>query len=278
MDGMNVDLQKLNAHGFAEVQFGSDNNVNVSFYVKSVLNRAKSREEGRPVHESIEYVRIQHPGEKDYTDRPVSEVPQTMHRFARQWAAFKDSRKFVPDGTPVEMVFPQWPEIAANLHGLGVHTAEQLANLTAEGISHLGLGGQDWVNKARKFVEYGEKGVAHHKVQKELADRDNKIEVLENTVAMMKTQIDRLMAAQSGVPQAMLPPDRANPAQAWAQTVQKPAPAPQLLNADPEEDAGPEPTFPNAIDLGSSEFQATAVEPAADQPKRRGRPPKSAAA
>lgn len=277
MDGMNVDLQKLNQFGFSEVQFGSDNNVNVSFYVKSVLNRAKSREEGRPVHESIEYVRIQHPGEKDYTDRPVTEVPQTVHRFARQWAAFKESRKFVPDGTPVEMVFPQWPEIAANLHGLGVHTAEQLANLTAEGISHLGLGGQDWVNKAKKFVEYGEKGVAHHKVQKELSDRDSKIDVLENTVAMMKNQIDRLLAAQSGVPLPMLPPDRANQAQAWAQTVEPPVAKPLEVDLGPEE-TGADPTFPNAIDLGSAEFQAPAAEPGATQPKRRGRPPKSVAA
>lgn len=187
------------------VRMGSDDRVNVLFYRKSVLDRVKSVEAGRPVHIAMDYVRIQQPGEKDYADRPVDDDRSVIARWPRHWDAYQKGRAAAPDGTPVEMLFPQNPEIAANLHTLAVHTIEQLATLTAHGMQTIGMGATQWQQKAKQFLAAANGGAGMHRLAEQNAKLLSQLETQANQIASLRTQLDRLAALQSGVPSAMVP-------------------------------------------------------------------------
>lgn len=203
------------------VRFGNDTQTNVVFYKKSCVDIEKSRMAGRRIEVGVDYVRIQHPGERDTIDTPVANKPDAPLRWPRQWAQYRQSQEQIPEGTPTSMLpyFIQHPEIPANLTGSGVYTLEQLANLSEHAAQSIGMGVTQWRNMARDFLEKANKGVGIHKMEAELQKRDNEIEVLKNNLAQAVAQIDRLAAAQQGVPGAMIPAARPTLAQAQSAAV-----------------------------------------------------------
>jgi hypothetical protein len=218
------DGQQIHIQSDGMVRFGSDNQTNVHFYKRPVADPELSRQYGRPMTKGVDYVRIQHPGERDTIDTPVANKPDAPHRWPRQWAQFQRSQEQIPDGTPIEMLFPQHPEIGANLHAYGIHTIEQMANLSEHAAQSIGMGATQWRNKAKDFLEKANTGVGIHKLEAELEKRDNVIEVMKNQLDEQKRQIDRLIAAQQGVPGAMIPAGRPTVAQAHAASVRQAAP------------------------------------------------------
>lgn len=182
--------------------------ANVQFYRKSVQDPQQTRMLGRPFYVTKEYVRIQHPGERDFSDKPVADDERVKHIFPVQWANFQRGlvgQEQMPEGTPVDILFAENPAIAANLHTQGVHTAEQLAGLSAHALDEVGMGATEWANRARKFLSSSTGGAEFHRVQKQLADLTSQNEVLQNTVGALKTQLDRLLAAQQGISPNMIP-------------------------------------------------------------------------
>ena len=191
---------KLAPNGVGTVNFGTADQINVVFHSKLVTDQEATRAAGRTIKKNVDYVFIQIPGDRDYTDAPVSDKPHTVNMYPRQWAAFQQKKEYVAEGTPLENLFAQDDEqpIAANLRSAGIHTVEQLANLSASAMDGVGMGAQAYVNHAKKYLEVSEKGVAYHKLQKELKERDNKIEVLENNLKLMNAQVERLSAQIQG--------------------------------------------------------------------------------
>lgn len=215
IDGMNGVIQSD-----GQVRFGSDTNTNVIFYKKSIIDPVKSREQGRPFFVSVDYIRIQQPGEPlNVVDRPVRDDPRVIQRWPQHYQRFQDNQEEVPEGTPVEMLFPNHPEIPANLHTYGVHTVEQLAQLTAHALQSIGMGSVEWQGMARKFLDSAKGGQEHHRLVKQLEDLNNTNQVLQNQVSIMKAQLDRLTAAQQGVPPMMIPNSAPTPAQQYNHTI-----------------------------------------------------------
>jgi hypothetical protein len=103
------------------------------------------------------------------------------------------------------MLFPQNPEVAANLHTLAVHTVEQLATLTAHGVQTVGMGALQWQQKARQFLDYANRGASYHAVDAQNKKLQNQIETQANQIAQLKAQLDQLLAVQAGVPGTMVP-------------------------------------------------------------------------
>lgn len=276
IDGQPVSIG-MGGEGYGVVRFGSDDKMNVHFYVRPILDPIKSREVGRPWKVPRDYVRIQHPGEKDTIDRPVTE--DDKRRWPRHWEMFQKGHAQIPDGTPVDVLFPQSPEIPENLHTLGCHTVEQLANMTEHGAQTIGMGATQWRNKAREFLSAANGGAGMHKLQKQLDDEKNKNEVLANQMAQLQTQVSQLLAMQQGVPRAMIPVHPPTVAQQASQVFSNDGPEFEELQADPLEGdqsfdqtgLSTEPLFldPNANPVESSSASTEAA------PKRRGRPPGS---
>jgi hypothetical protein len=258
------DGQQIHIQQDGMVRFGSDNQTNVLFYKRPVADPELSRQFGRPMTKGVDYVRIQHPGERDTIDTPVANKPDAPHRWPRQWAQFQRSQEQIPDGTPIEMLFPQHPEIGANLHAA----------------QSIGMGATQWRNKAKDFLEKANKGVGIHKLEAELEKRDNVIEVLKNQLDEQKRQIDRLIAAQQGVPDAMIPTGRPTVAQAHAASV-RPAALADWTQASGQQ-LLQQPVEPYNQALAGSDWTQQAAGYAAPQPtpiapRPRGRPRKNPA-
>lgn len=191
---------EIGPNGSGPVNFVTPDQINIVFYAKMVPDPVASKTAGRPQFKNEDYVRVQHPGERDYTDSPVSDKPHMVAQFSRQWEAYQKSREYVPEGTPLELLFVQDAErhISANLRSNGIHTVEQLSNLNANGITQVGLYAQHYVNHARKYLDSAAKGVGFHQLNKELAARDNEIEVLKNNQRLLQAQLERLLAEKDG--------------------------------------------------------------------------------
>lgn len=178
------------------VNYGNRNTMVVMFYNKSVENAAESAKLGRRFAQDTIFVRIHPPGERlNIIDRPATQAD--ANTWPNQWGAFQRNHSQIPDGTPVDLLFPSQPSIADNLRGSGVHTVEQLAELSSDAIHNI-MGGQTYVNKARQYIEQANKGVTFHKFQKELNDRDGQIRTLTQQLQLQGQEIERLSRVISG--------------------------------------------------------------------------------
>jgi len=163
----------------------SDDGLIVNFYMKSVRDQLETRKQGIPIFNDVVFVKIFRAGELlNVIDRPKEENDE--RRFARQWNNFQDRKIQVPEGTPIDLLFPNNPGIADSLRARGVYTIQQCANLTAHGMDGIGMGAQEYVNRAKKFLEMAGSGSNVVKMQEELAEKDKQI-------AFLKRQSDEMI-------------------------------------------------------------------------------------
>lgn len=178
---------------------GGDKSMVVMFYTKPVHHPAESAAKGRQVFKDEVYVRIHPPGERlNIIDRPAS--PADAQRWPLQWAQFKQNTTQVPDGTPIEQLYPDKPSVAATLRAYGVHTIEMCAELSAHAIDNIGMGAQNYVNDAQKYIDISTRGVSATEMRRELEDRDRKIARYEANIETLKAQVDQLIGDRANVP------------------------------------------------------------------------------
>jgi hypothetical protein len=174
------------------VQYGGGNkNMVALFFTKAKHNPAKSNEAGRPIYDDVVFVRIAPPGERlNIVERPAT--PDDQRRYALQWAQFAQNKQQVPDGTPIDLLYPDHPSVAAMLRANGVYTVEQCAELSGPAIDTIGMGAQRYCNDAQKYIQASNKGVKASQLRHELEERDSQIRTLTNTVQSLKAEVDRL--------------------------------------------------------------------------------------
>ncbi len=193
--------------GTGTVRWGEDSNLLVMFYNRSVH---VATEEGRPIHKDAIYVKIQHPGEiLNVIDRPVND--DDKRRFQRQWSNFVHDRTQVPDGTPIDLLFPNHPAVADNLRGFGVFTVEQCEALSATAIDTIGRGAQEYKSRAARYLEMANKGQSFHMLQKQIESKDQEVRILQQTVNSLRSQLENLTIKLTDPVRASLqPPHMAN--------------------------------------------------------------------
>lgn len=170
------------------VAFGDDSKLYVTFEKRSVPDPVQSRDAGRPIHVSVPYVRIQQPGERDFTLRPATDLD--TRRFRAQWQQYLDGTAQDPSGTPLSILFPNNPDIVDNLKYFKISTVEQLAALNDTQIQNIGLGGRTFHDAAVKYLSAAEKGKDYHalaasveKLQRDREADQAKIAALEAALA-----------------------------------------------------------------------------------------------
>ena len=211
---LNFDANQVAHQGYGMASSGpTPDRMIVAFYPDKKLNVAKSKEQGKPVWETIDKVMIQNPGETLTIQRKPA-TDEEKRKWPRQWAAYVQGKEQIPDGMPVSLLFPAHPSIVETLRGYGVHTVEQLANLSGNAIQTIGMGAQDWVNKAAKYLDQAEKGVNFHQFNKVNEEKDRKIATLERQVSDMNARMQQLMTslqAQPRIAQQMTPQQNYDP-------------------------------------------------------------------
>ena len=174
---------------YGSVNYGQEQVV--IFYTRSVQNMAKTASEGRKIFEDTPYIRMHPPGERlNVVDRPVN--GQDRERFAKQWNNYIHSKTQVPEGVPIDLLFPNHPSVAEALRANFIFTVEQCAELSATAIDNIGMGGQEYVNKAKKYLANASSGANFHIIQKELENSRNEVATLKSQLELAINQIKAL--------------------------------------------------------------------------------------
>ena len=168
-------------------RYAMDSKLYVTFYVRPVMHTFKSSQEGRPIYEEKEYVRIIVPGDSKTTvDCPVTD--EFRMRFSKQYDKFKKGLEQAVVGTPLEM----WPQmtvgLCAELKAMNISTVEQLAELDDSKAQRI-MGSYDLRRKAQVFLDAAKGEAENNKIVVELEKRDAEI-------AMLKQQMQHILDAQ----------------------------------------------------------------------------------
>lgn len=196
-----IDQRQLDANGgVGIVQYGpGDANLIVGFYPRSIHDKARSEKEGKPIFIQQDYVKIQQPGEKlTCVDRPATDIDKA--RFRNHWAAYQQGKAPPVEGIPLTLLFPHKPEIVSMLEAYKVQTVEQLARLSASGIQTVGMGSQEWVNKAQAYLNQAEKGVNHHKFSRAIEEKNAQIAQLKKQLDEVSANVAQMLAGQIKAP------------------------------------------------------------------------------
>ena len=196
---VSVDQASMKANGYGVVNFSRSKYEGkaIRFYWFQIHNPAKSREAGIPIYDKEIHFECQTPGERlEVIDRPFKDTDPG--EFPREWAAFQQNRVHVPDGTPVEILFPGNPDISATLRGCGFHTIQQLARATPHAIETVGMGMQDWVNKAQRTLAEAKEHKHEHLIEQEREQFKRELRSRDTQIADL---IQRLGRLESGVAQ-----------------------------------------------------------------------------
>lgn len=180
--------------------------ANVLFYLRPIKDEKASREANRPVHINVDHIRIQHPGESSTViDRPANN--EDKYRYRDQWSRYIQDKEQVPEGTQIDLLFVNNPAMAENLKAYGVWTVEQCANLSASAITNIGIGGQDFVNKAKAFLESASQGANFLKLERDLNEQKQQNRLLQTNYENLKAQFNALMQKLGNPNQTSNSPD-----------------------------------------------------------------------
>lgn len=189
------DSGKYNMDGNGMVQTGpGDASMLCIFYKRAIHNEIKSAQAGRPIFDDIDFVKIQHPGERlNIVEREANALDK--RRWPAQWSAYAAGKDQVAEGTPLGLLFPRHPSTIAMLQAIGFMTVEHLASASATAIDAIGMHGQDYVNYAQKYIKGATGGAAFHQMQMEVEDQKRVNSRLVKQVEDMTAQMQALQAA-----------------------------------------------------------------------------------
>ena len=180
--------QKFDRNG-GLVEFGDDQRLFVEFVSRSVQDEVQSRDAVRPVFIQVDYVRIRQPGERDEILRPAHRGDQ--QRFARRWQAYQEGRQELPAGTPLAILFPNNPEVVENLKYDKIFVVETLAGLNDTQIGNIGLGGRQFVDKAKAFLAAASNGKGLQEMFSEIDQMAANIKALEKKNEALETALEK---------------------------------------------------------------------------------------
>lgn len=170
----------------------SAQNLFVEFYEDALEVPYKSEQEGRPVYEQREFVRIMVPGDS----MNIIETPATQeHRemYQRQYERFKRGQKDVIDGTPLV----QWPVInkaqVKEAAYFEVHSVEQLSEMSDSSCARMGMGYMELRSKAKAWLAAAKDASV---VTRQAAENER----LQGEIQALKEQIAQLAAPKRGRP------------------------------------------------------------------------------
>jgi hypothetical protein len=180
----------------------SDNQGNflqVKFYDRDIEMPYLSTEQGRPIFNTVTFVRIEIPGNRFNIIDTIAEQGHKQ-RFPVEYAAYMNGRttEGVVNGTPLT----EWPLVSSSqakeLKHFNFYTVEQIAQASDAQLGNvgmaLGMGGAAFRSKAQAFLDKAKDGAAVIKQADELMKRDQEIESLKQANKLMADRMEALFA------------------------------------------------------------------------------------
>lgn len=135
------------------------------FFIHTVQDAKKSKEEGRPIFKDIECVEIRmaankqtvavFPAHEFWAWGEIDGIRQKITyamRFADQYKRFKASEAQVMTGTPLEELPFLTQAKRSELKALSLYTCEALASLDGQPLKQLGMGGRELKTQAEAYL------------------------------------------------------------------------------------------------------------------------------
>ena len=172
-----------------------DDRLAVRFFVKPEQNNYQSQQEGRPIYEDREFVRIEVPGDaKTIIETYVRDEHKL--RFPRQWMAFAMNRENPETGTPLS----EWPQVTASqsemLKAQKFRTVESIANasdLQLQSIGMIaGMAPMSFRERARAFLAAASGTADVQRMAAELVERDQKLAEQAEALRLLQEQVQKL--------------------------------------------------------------------------------------
>lgn len=177
-----------------------DDRLAVRFFIQAEQNNYLSQQEGRPVFEDREMVRIEVPG--DSKTVIVTYVrDEHKQRFPRQWMAFQANRENPETGTPLS----EWPQLSASqgemLRAVKFRTVESIANASDLQIQSVGMiagmAPHALRERARAFLDSAKGSADVQRMAQELLERDEKLVEQARQLAQLQEQMAVILAGQT---------------------------------------------------------------------------------
>ena len=179
----------------------TDHGLAVRFYLREEENNYKSSVEGRPIYDSVDFIRIQIPGDSTTViEAPVNE--DHKGRFPLEWARYLNEKaeggRESFSGTPLT----EWTSVtraqAMELRHYGYYTVEQVAQASDQNISRLGMmvgmAPLSFRDKARAFIAQAKDASFSQRQAEELAKRDLQISDLQAQNERMAQQMAAILS------------------------------------------------------------------------------------
>ena len=180
-----------------------DSALHVEFRHDKLLNEFRSQQEGRPIYDWMDFVRISVPGNNlSVIDRPAHNGDKM--RFPLHWARYEQSKETPGqvEGTPID----QWALIgrdqAETLRYFKFFTVESIAGASDQMITRLGSGaGMDPFTlrtKAQAYLQAAKVAAEGVNREDELRKRDEQIAKQQEMLEAMQAQLAELTAQKRG--------------------------------------------------------------------------------
>lgn len=170
------------------MEYVESQKVSVEFRMDSVQSQIQSEQAGHPVFVEKPFVTVVIPGSGNtIIDTIADEIYQK--RFPEQWARFQSGLKGASvSGWRLE----SWPAVntaqVKTLQYMGVHTVEQLADLSDTACQSVGMGTLELRVKAKAAIEAARGGADVERLAAENKRRDDEMESLRAQIAEMRAQ------------------------------------------------------------------------------------------
>lgn len=169
--------------------------LHIEFFVQTQEDAKATREAGFPKFKDVEMVRVRFVGDRnqelvapadDVTFCPEQRIQLTYKdQFPRHYAAFKENRGNLVDGTPLEELPGITGSKVAEFKAQKVFTIESLAQLDGTQLNRLGMHAREWKNRATKWLSDAKEGAIDAKLAAQNADLQEQLKAMAAQIALL---------------------------------------------------------------------------------------------
>ena len=183
-----ADQELMELAGLAEGQEKSS--LVVRFLVEPIEDEEASKKAGRPIYNDVEIIEVRVPGDPDMRRDVVTD--DHKRRYPKQYIAFKKGQtQETVSGTPLAVWAPMKRSQVEEARHFGVHTVQQLAQLSDGNMQRLGPGWIAMRNLARDWEKAANDGAALAQLRSALDAAEARIKTMEDMLRRQAVELHK---------------------------------------------------------------------------------------